>query len=87
LLGANPFQQDDVEKNWTIRDDATLRHGPHTFKAGGQIVFYDLSRIEAANTNGTFFVANRNALCRPDQHQPGAGPHGQRHADRTLRFG
>jgi hypothetical protein len=58
LLGANPFQQDDVEKNWTIRDDATLRHGPHTFKAGGQIVFYDLSRIEAANTNGTFFVAN-----------------------------
>jgi hypothetical protein len=57
-LGANGFQQDDIEKNWTIRDDATLRHGTHTFKAGGQVVFYNLSRIEAANTNGTFFVAN-----------------------------
>lgn len=58
LLGASGFSQDDVEKNWTIRDDATLRHGEHTFKAGAQVVFYDLSRIEAANTNGTFFVAN-----------------------------
>jgi hypothetical protein len=58
LLGANSFQQDDIEKNWTIRDDATLRYGPHTLKAGGQIVFYDLSRIEASSTNGTFFVAN-----------------------------
>jgi hypothetical protein len=57
-LGANSFQQDDIEKNWTIRDDATLRHGAHTFKAGAQVVFYDLSRLEAANTNGTFFVAN-----------------------------
>jgi hypothetical protein len=58
LLGANSFQQDDTEKSWTIRDDATFRMGEHTLKAGGQVVFYDLSRIEAANTNGTFFVAN-----------------------------
>jgi len=58
LMGANGFQQNDTEKSWTIRDDATLRHGVHTFKAGGQIVFYKLSRIEAANTNGTYFVAN-----------------------------
>jgi hypothetical protein len=58
LLGGNSFQQDDIEKNWTIRDDATFRMGPHTLKAGGQIVFYDLSRVEAANFNGTYFVAN-----------------------------
>jgi hypothetical protein len=58
LMGANGFQQDDTEKSWTVRDDATYRMGQHTLKAGGQIVFYDLSRIEAANTNGTFFVAN-----------------------------
>jgi hypothetical protein len=58
LMGANGFQQNDTEKSWTIRDDATLRHGAHTFKAGGQIVFYKLSRIEAANTNGTYFVVN-----------------------------
>jgi hypothetical protein len=58
LLGANSFQQNDVEKSWVIRDDVTLRHGAHTLKAGGQATFYKLSRIEAANTNGTFFVAN-----------------------------
>ena len=58
LLGANSFQQNDVVKAWVVRDDATLRHGEHTFKAGGQVTFYNLSRIEAANTNGTFFVAN-----------------------------
>ncbi|WP_294073431.1 TonB-dependent receptor, partial [Sphingomonas sp.] len=68
-LGANGFQQNDIEKNWTIRDDATLRHGEHTLKAGAQVVFYDLSRIEAANTNGTFFVANP---C--DQTVPTCGP-------------
>ena len=58
LMGANGFQQNDTEKSWTIRDDATYRMGQHTLKAGGQIVFYKLSRIEAANTNGTYFVAN-----------------------------
>ena len=58
LMGGNGFQQNDVEKSWVIRDDATYRHGQHTFKAGGQITFYKLSRIEAANTNGTFYVAN-----------------------------
>jgi hypothetical protein len=58
LMGGNGFQQNDTEKSWTIRDDATYRMGQHTLKAGGQIVFYKLSRIEAANTNGTFFVAN-----------------------------
>ncbi|MEO8547408.1 MAG: TonB-dependent receptor [Sphingomicrobium sp.] len=58
LMGANGFQQDDTEKSWTIRDDATYRMGQHTLKAGGQIVFFKLSRIEAANTNGTYFVAN-----------------------------
>ena len=58
LMGANGFQQNDTAKSWTIRNDATFRMGQHTLKAGGQIVFYKLSRIEAANTNGTFFVAN-----------------------------
>ena len=58
LMGANGFQQNDTAKSWTIRDDATFRMGRHTLKAGGQIVFYKLSRIEAANTNGTFFVTN-----------------------------
>jgi hypothetical protein len=58
LMGANAFQQNDTEKSWTIRDDATLRHGAHTFKAGGQIVFYKLSRIEANTTQGSYLVGN-----------------------------
>jgi hypothetical protein len=58
LMGGNGYQQNDTEKSWTIRDDATYRMGQHTLKAGGQIVFYKLSRIEAGNTNGTFLVAN-----------------------------
>lgn len=56
--GGNGFQQNDTAKSWTIRDDATFRLGEHTLKAGGQIVFYTLERIEAFNTNGTFFVVN-----------------------------
>jgi hypothetical protein len=58
LMGANGFQQDDVEKSWVVRDDATMRMGEHTLKAGGQVTFYKLSRLEAANTNGTFYVVN-----------------------------
>ena len=57
-LGGNSFQQNDTEKSWVVKDDATLRHGDHTLKAGGQITFYDLSRTEANTFNGTYFVAN-----------------------------
>ena len=57
FLGANSFQQNDEEKSWVIKDDATLRHGEHTFKAGGQITFYDLARTENNGFNGTYFVA------------------------------
>jgi outer membrane receptor protein involved in Fe transport len=57
-LGANSFSQGDTEKSWVIKDDATLRHGDHTFKAGGQVTFYDLSRYQTEHWNGTYFVAN-----------------------------
>jgi hypothetical protein len=58
FLGGNAFTQNDVEKSWVIKDDATLRHGDHTFKAGGQITFYDLARSEVQQTNGTYYVVN-----------------------------
>ena len=58
LLGGNAFQQNDVEKSWVIKDDATLRHGEHTFKVGGQITFFDLARTEANEFAGTYFVSN-----------------------------
>ncbi|MGN6589136.1 MAG: TonB-dependent receptor, partial [Sphingomicrobium sp.] len=58
LLGSNSFQQNDVEKSWVIKDDATLRKGEHTIKFGGQVTFYDLSRTENNEANGTYFVTN-----------------------------
>jgi hypothetical protein len=58
LLGNNSFVQDDNEKAWVIKDDATYRAGEHTFKAGGQVTFYDLSRTVADHFNGTYYVEN-----------------------------
>ena len=58
LLGGNAFQQNDIEKSWVIKDDATLRRGEHTFKVGGQITFFDLARTEANEFAGTYFVSN-----------------------------
>ena len=58
FLGANSFQQYDTEKSWTIRDDATLRHGDHTFKAGGEVTFYSLARTQNDHFNASYFVQN-----------------------------
>ncbi|MFL6725414.1 MAG: TonB-dependent receptor domain-containing protein [Sphingomicrobium sp.] len=58
FLGNNSFVQDDHEKSWTFKDDATYRAGEHTLKAGAQVIFYDLSRTVNSEFNGTYFVAN-----------------------------
>jgi len=58
FLGANSFEQADTEKSWVLKDDATLRSGEHTFKAGAQLTFYDLSRTVNDHFNGTYFVMN-----------------------------
>jgi outer membrane receptor for ferrienterochelin and colicin len=58
FLGNNSFVQDDNEKSYIIKDDATYRAGEHTFKAGAQVTFYDLSRTVADHFNGTYWVQN-----------------------------
>lgn len=58
FLGANSFQQYDTEKSWVFRDDATLRAGEHTLKAGGEATFYNLARTQNDHFNGSYFVAN-----------------------------
>src|SRR5207253_7875888 len=58
FLGNNSFVQDDNEKAWVIKDDATYRAGEHTFKAGAQVTFYDLSRTVSDHFNGTYYVQN-----------------------------
>jgi hypothetical protein len=58
FLGANSFQQYDIEKSWIIKDDATYRAGDHTLKAGGEVTFYKLSRTQNDHFNATYYVAN-----------------------------
>lgn len=56
--GAHFFNQADNQKSWIIKDDATLRHGEHTFKAGAQLTFYDLARTVNNAFNGRYFYFN-----------------------------
>ena len=58
VTGAHFFNQGDIEKSIIIKDDATLRHGAHTFKAGAQVTFYDLSRTVNNAFNGRYFYFN-----------------------------
>jgi hypothetical protein len=58
FLGNNSFVQDDTEKSWVVKDDATYRAGDHTIKFGAQATFYDLSRTVADHFNGTYYVQN-----------------------------
>lgn len=56
--GAHFFNQGDTEKSWILKDDATIRHGEHTFKAGGQVTFYDLARTVNNAFNGRYYYFN-----------------------------
>ena len=57
-LGNNSFVQDDTEKSWVVKDDATWRMGQHTVKVGAQVTLYNLSRTVADHFNGTYYVEN-----------------------------
>jgi outer membrane receptor protein involved in Fe transport len=65
-LGAHNFNQGDTQKTWTIRNDATLRRGKHTFKVGGQLAFMNLSRTVNDHFNGTYFFTNPGAVATFD---------------------
>jgi hypothetical protein len=75
-LGAHFFTQGDTEKYWVVKDDATLRHGDHTFKAGGQVTFFDLSRSVSDHFNGSYYVLNPGAI--PTFDITTAAPYGAR---------
>ena len=55
FFGGNSSEQFDIEKSWTVRDDATYRAGDHTLKAGGEVTFYNLSRTTNDHFNATLF--------------------------------
>ncbi|MFA5964451.1 MAG: hypothetical protein WC804_10575 [Sphingomonas sp.] len=60
-LGAHFFTQADSQKTWTIKDDATLRKGDHTIKAGFQVAVLDLSRSVSNRFNGSYYYYNPGA--------------------------
>ena len=57
-LGTNSFEQGDVQKSRTFKDDATWRRGEHTLKFGGQLAFLNLARTVNDHFNGTYFFFN-----------------------------
>ena len=72
LTGAHFFEQGDVQKFTTIKDDATLRMGEHTVKWGGQLVFMDLSRSVRNAFDGRFYYFNPgpNGAFDPNVNDP-----------------
>ncbi|MFL6727169.1 MAG: TonB-dependent receptor domain-containing protein [Sphingomicrobium sp.] len=58
LTGAHFFEQGDKQKFTTFKDDATLRHGEHTFKAGALVNFMDLQRTVANAFEGRYYFFN-----------------------------
>ncbi len=58
LSGAHFFEQGDVQKSWTIKNDSTLRMDQHTLKFGAQVAFLDLSRSVVNSFNGRYYFAN-----------------------------
>ena len=74
--GAHFFTQGDSEKAWIVKDDATLRHGDHTFKMGGQVTFFNLSRSVSDHFNGSYFFTNPGAV--PNFDFATANPYGAR---------
>ncbi|GAA4755690.1 TonB-dependent receptor [Sphingomonas daechungensis] len=58
LAGAHFFEQGDVQKSWTIKNDSTYRMGQHTLKFGGQLAQLDLSRSVINAFNGRYYYSN-----------------------------
>ena len=55
VLGGLNFVQDDHQYQTLIKDNVTFSGGTHTIKIGGKINFTKLQRLEANNSNGTYF--------------------------------
>lgn len=58
LSGGHFFEQGDVQKSWTIKNDSTYRMGEHTLKFGAQLVQLDLARTVSEAFNGRYYFAN-----------------------------
>lgn len=57
-LGAHFFTQADTQNSLTFKDDFTYHMGSHKLKAGGQVIFSDLTRNVTNAFNGVYFYLN-----------------------------
>lgn len=58
-LGGVNFTQDDHQYQTLVKDNVTITSGDHTVKFGGKVNFTKLQRLEANNSNGTYFFDAR----------------------------
>jgi outer membrane receptor protein involved in Fe transport len=58
LTGAHFFEQGDKQRFITFKNDATLRRGQHTLKAGALVNFMRLQRTEANAFEGRYYFFN-----------------------------
>ena len=59
VLGGVNFTQDDHQYQTLVKDNVTITSGAHTVKFGGKVNFTKLQRLEANNSNGTYFFDAR----------------------------
>jgi len=55
VLGGVNFAQDDHQYQTLVKDNVTVTRGDHTIKVGAKVNFTKLQRLEANNSNGTYF--------------------------------
>lgn len=72
-LGAHFFNQGDIQKSYTFKDDATWRRGEHTVKFGGQVAVLNLARTVVDHFNGTYYYFNPGPTGTLDLTSPYAG--------------
>ena len=68
-MGASGFQQNDSQKSWTIRDDATYRMGQHTLKAA--------VKLFSSSCRGSRLPNERHLLCRQSLCSPAGNLSGE----------
>lgn len=59
LLGGNSFIQNDNQKAWTFKNNATFFGGDHTIKVGAKLTLNTYERLEDSRNNGSYYYLGR----------------------------
>jgi outer membrane receptor protein involved in Fe transport len=55
FLGTNSFVQNDNQRTYTLKNNATFFGGDHTIKAGAKVTFNKYERLEDSFNNGSYY--------------------------------